>query len=250
MNSTHRKKVLEGQYLDALRSALPELASAQLCASESPDYLLSTDGNTIGIEVTELCVPSSQMPKRQLESIEGAITLLAQKIAVERMMPAVTVSLFFNIKAPMPKSHQITIAEAVVSAIQDLMPPAASSVRLEYPFSSKSQPREVDLILVSRHERYYKHVWRPINASWVLQDSVELFQATITKKSRKYASYRKKCDECWLLMGAEGTKQSSAIRPNQLSLEASYSSPFEKVFFVRLENRQVAQLIAKPSRKS
>ncbi|MEQ1935222.1 MAG: hypothetical protein ABL962_15285, partial [Fimbriimonadaceae bacterium] len=220
------------------------------CASESPDFLLSMNGKTVGIEVTEVCVPSSQIPKRQLESIENAIALSARNCAVDQAMPAVTVSLFFNIQTPMPKSRQSTIAKVVVSAVQDLMPPPGGSARIEYPSSSTSQPQEVDLILVDRHEPYHKHVWRPIKASWVLQDACELFQDSITKKSKKYSDYRKKCDECWLLIGAEGTKPSSAIRPNQSSLVATYGAPFERVFFVRLENQQVVELLVAPNQKT
>jgi len=242
MNSHNRKKLTEARYIDALKGVLPVYCEEELCACESPDYLLRRGGRMLGIEITELCVPSSRMPKRQIESIEGAITSMAHRIAVQRKLPPITVSLFFNVHGRMRKPEQKRVAEGVVSAVAELIPPPGGSTRLEFPFSSKSQPREVDLILVSNHERYYKHVWRPIKASWVLQDCVELFQASIIDKSRKYASYRSKCDECWLVLGAEGTKPSSAIRPNEASLAHTYRSAFDRVFFVRLENQQVISL--------
>jgi hypothetical protein len=242
MNSHDQKKLTEARYIDALKGVLPAHCEGELYACESPDYLLCKGGRTLGIEVTELCVPSSQMAKRQREGIEGAITRMAHKIAVQRKLPPITVSLFFNIQKPMRKPEQMTIAEDVVSAVVELIPPPGGSTRLEFPFSSKSQPREVDLILVFRHERYYRHVWRPIEASWVLQDCAVLFQASITEKSGKYASYRSKCDECWLVLGVEGTKPSSAVRPNEASIAATYRSAFDRTFFVRLENQQVIPL--------
>jgi len=236
MISHDRKKLTEARYIDVLKGILPAHCDGELYECESPDYLLCNGGRTLGIEVTELCVPSSRMPKRHIESIESAITGMAHRIAVQRKLPPTTVSLFFNIQKPMRNSEQMTVAEGVVSAVAELIPPPGGSTRLEFPFSSKNQPPEVDLILVSRYERYYRQVWRPIKASWVVQDCVKLFQASITDKSEKYASYRSKCDECWLVLGAEGTKPSSAIRPNEASRTHIYQSAFDRIFFVRLEN--------------
>lgn len=215
-----------------LNSVFPGL-TINLKKSESPDFLFTHKNRIIGIEVTELSVPTEGRPHRELEGMEDFITRRAKRLALDRGLPPISVWLFFNLSGAPPRKRWEIIAESVVDTVQHNLPAVGKRIELTYSLTKKHQPREVDLIHISRNEHAYRHIWHPVRASWVMKKTQDLFQKCIDQKNNKYEKYREKCDECWLIMGAEGTRQSSAIRPDEPTLESSYSSKFERVFFIR-----------------
>jgi hypothetical protein len=241
MMRQERKESEERAYVEMLLGSIfPDVGGVPE-KSEAPDFLLAHGGRTIGIEVTELEVPPKDQRNRLRESMEDFITREAILLATERGFPPLSVSLFFNMADIALRKKWKLVASSVVDAVEKEIPEVGGEARLECSFRGV-EPREVDLILVRRNEYAYRQDWKPVRASWVMQRASALFQEAIDKKNGKYPSYREKCDECWLILGVEGRRQSGAIRPDSEALEATYASRFERVFFVKRIDRLCHEL--------
>lgn len=59
-----RKVRTERAYVDLLIRSTPSLYKVVPQKSEAPDFLFNLKGKTVGIEVTELNVPSRRLPHR------------------------------------------------------------------------------------------------------------------------------------------------------------------------------------------
>lgn len=235
-----RKESEERLYVEMLLGLLPDIDGV-LEKSEAPDFLLAHGGRTIGIEVTELQVPANGLPNRLRESMKDFITREASRLATEREFPPLSVALFFNMTKIAQQRKWKLVASSVVDVVGNNIPEVGAEARLAYSYRGV-QPIEVDLILVSRNKHAYRQDWRWPSASWVMQHPSALFQAAIDQKNGKYPSYREKCDECWLILGVEGVRQSGAIRPDSEALDATYASRFERVFFVKRTDKLCHEL--------
>ncbi len=242
MTRHHVRKHREVAFVDLLRTSTRELSGAQLRESEAPDFLLDSANRTIGVEVTELNVSSGRQRSRERESLEDSVAIEASRVAQARGLPLLSVFLFFNNQLTYRKSDRTRIAHGLVDTVERNIPEIGGHRRVDRESNNTPQPREVDLIIIYRDSNAPRGRWQSTKASWVQQDCVATFQEALSAKTGKYINYRTKCDECWLILGAEGTRQSSAIRPNPASLQHEYESTFDKVFFVRLVDRQCNQL--------
>jgi hypothetical protein len=71
-----RKKEIESAYLDEARSVTDIFPLGEFVPHENPDFLITTEGTTYGIEVTELCLEKPRTEAATLERIpENAKTL-------------------------------------------------------------------------------------------------------------------------------------------------------------------------------
>jgi hypothetical protein len=237
-----RKVEKEGAYVNLLLHSIPSLCKVVPKKAEAPDFLFNLNGKTIGIEVTELNVPSRRLPHRQIESMEDFITSHARDLVVQRSLPFLSVWLFFNIQESIKTDRLRAIAQAVADTVEWSIPKVGERIELEYPSACNVHPREVDQIHIVRHEHAQRQWWRTVRSSRVMRKVAPLFQEAIAQKDKKYSSYRKQCNECWLLLGAEGTSQSSAIRPEKDVFSQKFLSRFERAFFLRLADSQCHEL--------
>jgi len=177
-----------------------------------------------------------------MESMEDLITSHARELVVQRSLPFLSVWIFFNIQESMKTDRLRAIAQAVADTVEWSIPKVGQRVELEYPSACKVHPREVDQIHIARHEQAQRQWWQTVRSSRVMRRAAPLFQEAIAQKDKKYSSYRKQCNEYWLLLGAEGTSQSSAIRPEEDVLSQTYFSRFERAFFLRLADSRCHEL--------
>jgi hypothetical protein len=87
-----------------------------------------------------------------------------------------------------------------------------------------------------------KHHWSVTESGWVKMDFVAELQRTIDDKNSKYGVYRKRCDECWLLIVASGGRPSGLFEPSVETKSHVYRSQFERTFFMEAFGGTVVEL--------
>lgn len=234
MDADPRKKEDEHRLVAFLLHRLVQPPVPTPTPHERPDWIVRIGGKIVGIEVTRINVQSDGVPFRQMEGIERLISERAMQIAIERGVPPAFVRLFFTRTSIPRKTDVERIASGVASAVAECMPENGATATLEYPHASAHQPIEVDEILISRYMPEIHHDWSETSAHKIESDVRAPIQIAIDSKRRLYDAYRDACDECWLLVGAEGDRQSSAIRPDEVSRTHRYAAAFDRTFLVHL----------------
>src|ERR1700682_3161765 len=119
------------------------------------------------------------------------------------------------------------IASAVVQVVADNMPADGNSLQLE---GKKSQPSEVDLILVNRWhcEKPGRWVWLESRATE--KDVIGLIQEAINAKALKLSAYMKSCKECWLLLVADSFRASGKLGFDESCQLHTFNSPFARTY--------------------
>lgn len=220
-----------------------------LCHDDNPDFLAEREGRTIGIEHTELfkrrgiqqdkpaprrSVFSYDCPK-ELDGIQRRIVRDARELYVDQGNPPVSVRVWFN--TTMQHTKLATGRSKAIAA--ELSQLVADWVR-ENPGHLDGQLRRGDTIPIEEIAvlaiRRGGLGWSKEGPSWVRAPSVSELQAIVTEKDARYDVYRRRCDECWLLITADwrNPAQGFDLRRDERWLSHCYGSKFDRIFFLEL----------------
>ena len=67
-------------------------------------------------------------------------------------------------------------------------------------------------------------------------------EAGALDKNRRHATYRHRCDECWLLIAANGGKPSGLFEPSEETKRHIYRSSFAKTLFMEIFDQELIEL--------
>lgn len=221
-------------------SAFP---SGALRPSNEPDVLLAAIGKTIGIEVTELHQRPhrEKTPRRIQESERDSIVGQARELAVDRRLPPVDVAVYFSDAHPVLKRNRREVAGALVSLVAAHLPDA-DGIRVVRPWEAGEVLRSVRYVHIWRASVLSRHHWAVPDGGAVQEDFVDELQTVLDAKNLLYASYRLKCDGCWLLIVASGARPSGAFEPSDATKSHVYRSRFDRTFFMEAFKGQVLEL--------
>jgi hypothetical protein len=241
-----QKKKVEREYLNSFRFLCPDFPDGELEEDrEAPDFVVIANKKRIGIEVARI-YKTDGSDKKSLQAIEAtkeAITIAAKCYAESWRLSPAYVALFFNLREPANKRSVENIALNVARVVRENMPPEGKSIEVDYARGRRQgQPREVDLIWISRSYPYEHHEWDWPEAGFVKSDAIQLFEERIREKSAKLSDYLRECDECWLLIVAPSFKPSGMIHPDAHSFSYRYNSPFSRTYFLDFGRGSVAEL--------
>ena len=228
-----------------------------LIESETPDFLVRTPtGRKIGIEHTQVFKKSGtdETAEQPDEATKTFIKTTAKQHAELLGLPLAHVHLFFNPqylrrttgakRRFFTKAEKQSIAESIAVFVGTHMPAPGYSIDCDW---RPGQPRQVDLIQISRRCPVNRHNWLCGEFNAIQYNAIERFQEAITKKSKKYAACLCKCDECWLLVVAVSFQSSGNIHPDATSLSNVYSSPFRRVYFLDFGLGRIFPLNTEPN---
>jgi hypothetical protein len=218
---------------------------------ESPDFLVTLDGRTVGIEVTELFIRSNKSgahPQPQeapllqaAESITNLIVSKAWKIYVDAGNPPVKSTVWFSDRITLDKKKVDQIAELIARQIQSMSLQNLQAVAWR---SSEDENEEhclsesVAIIHTDKvPERFAR--WTVGRPGLVANLTRARLQEEIEKKASKFDAYKKRIEEIWLLIVADRTRPSQkfSVMPD-FPLD-SLSSPFAKTFYFDLVSDEV-----------
>lgn len=230
----------------ALLAKVPgELPLRLLSHDDNPDFLASVQDQTIGIEHTELFKRRARSRKRpckpaELEGIQQGIIRKARESYTSQGHPSVAVRVWFY-----PGMKHTKLATGRSGKIADeLSQFVAEWVRVPHPLDQWPRPgnRIPEISHLSIHEGPSE--WVKGNPAWVRPPHVLELQQTIDEKNSKYDVYRKRCDECWLLIAADkfNPAQGYEFTRDDRALRHCYRAKFERVFFLELGDRWLKEL--------
>jgi len=237
-----RKKDREQFFLEQfLKYAV--ITPTSITRSEKPDFLITLDGRTVGVEVTEIFVQdgewrpnpqlTTELPLTAIETYTDAISSKAFKLYSEANNPFVSAYIVFS-NGINYATNRDRVAELIANQITDMI--AINSPTAEW--RPGTHENEDDLLCDSVYFIHIQKVpdkqfarWTVSRAGLVATLTQRHLQNAINRKKEKLNEYRVKAYEIWLLMFIDRGRPSQMLQtPQNFPLE-SLSSPFDKTFY-------------------
>jgi hypothetical protein len=241
------------ELIAALRliTALPELAAARLGHSDKPDIHLHLNDRIYGLELTRIARGGQEEIRRAewQKDVEREARLMMRA----RGTLPVWVSLYWR---PEPPQNNVKVAaQLLVDFVEQRLDSVANvDDRFMVHLAGRDFTDSVALYLSSltmAHARNGK------DDSWVSgfgnnpDVQPDELQNEINKKASKAADYNPPAGGLWLLIYAESSNAAQALDVAEEAHAASYTGPFDRVFFLDCMDRAAELLMNQsPARDS
>jgi hypothetical protein len=239
------KKESERRTVDELLSALG-MTPTQIEVSESPDFMLTMDGRTVGVEVTMYrsgtTVGGTRVKQRKVEAAWESFQLASREFrAAQPDISNVSVLLIFNNVVPAPREHQ-QFTEEVAAFIRSQKfesdrPEGRSyefADRMKFrcrEFASPLMKQYLHTVVLNRSE--FAEWNSSINAGWVAGvPASALIEIVAEKAVRPY----RPTDELWLIIQCSHRISETVIASvdalNDISMKGG---PFSKIYLLSID---------------
>jgi hypothetical protein len=221
----------------------------------APDALLFLPDKTRGIELTTFLWDATSptgSPARALHSLRKQVMEHAAQLWDSQQQPAVDVSLIWNVRQCLLGSDVKTVSEQLVDLIARHVPDIDAHLTIAHPAPMwKELPKHTAAVFVARPAWLTKSIWDFSQAGSVphLRDTFGRLQKILDEKDPKIPGYRKRCDEVYLLIVADGTTMQSlvVIDEDEVPIHSLVSS-FDAAYFLSVTYQRVLKLsISRPS---
>lgn len=228
------KKQIEEWQLGRFREAVSDFPAGEVVPHERPDFLVRAGAATVGIELTQLFRPSEAgtQPLQEGERLREYVCDTARRIYEEAGGTNVDVMVSFSPHVTFRSNRVRAIAEHLARTVRTLDVAERSHVRIEYDWDNRELfPDEIIAIRVANFGPDIATVWRPGEAGFVPDTSVDQLQTEIARKATLYQAYRSACNEAWLVLVADGFSISTVFSLTAAAQNATYYGPFERVYY-------------------
>lgn len=211
--------------------------SSQIKHDDNPDFLIEHSAGVLGIELTQLFkVTKHPNAPQSLESFRQQIVESAQKCCEDIPPLMVRVWFCFNQVVPKNRTSEIKkIAQLLVEVVK------------KWHYENPSKPWEIlelpeiptffHSVSITRSPYPY---W-VVNAAALQQNfsnfSIERIQSRIDEKNLLYEKYRRKCDECWLLIIGNLFKDSQSFEMPDW-IDHRFKSKFKRIYYLDASHRK------------
>jgi hypothetical protein len=240
MPMSKTKDEIEKTYLDGFAKTLPMFPVGCVSKSENPDFLISNEAGTLGIELTRMFREPlhGESPLRGQESLRERIKDSAKAKYAALGQPPISVGVLFNNRVVLRQRDIEPIAQMVAGLASRLMPEPEKQCIEEYNWVNRSYfPEAIDVIIVGRPKRLKRSAWSIAAVDDLHQLSKSEVQARITAKDPRVSDYLKQCDRVWLVVCTGGAGLSSYLELSQEATQASYQGNFARVFVYKWPTR-------------
>lgn len=256
-----QKKAEEEFHLKIFQKCYPDFPTGKINISETPDFLVKTSRNVIGIENTMLFKQEIE-EAFSLQSIESTYRKIldnACEIYKKSGLPPVKVQVLFSNFKKIKKSGFVRagFARGQVNQVSHQLGQRVIDYSRRHQntnfseltrlISDEENIEGISNIFVSLNifngiNTLRNNRWLPIQSNSVKTDCINEIQNSIDKKNKKYQNYLKKSDECWLLLVANRNNPSQSFRIGKKAKQHVYDSLFERTFFLEIEHKDLVQL--------
>jgi hypothetical protein len=233
----HRERFLLDSFLQTLN--LPIDVTKE---REAPDFLLSYQGQVVGIEVTELFVPPSGSTTLQAhESLTNRIVQRAKAEYQQRGCPPIHVSIGFVPRSDLRNANRDRLSKAIVDFLA--IRPLDQGERLDWrPDDPVQLPDEIAFVhALGVPDNEFAH-WVIPRAGWVHPLTDALLQASIDRKAPRIETYRSATAESWLLIVADRTNPSQLFDNGGQLDGCTLRSPFDRTYYFGYPEKAVLRL--------
>ena len=239
------KKESERRTVDELLSALG-MTPDKIEVSESPDFMLTMDGRTVGVEVTMYrsgtTVGGTRVKRRKVEAAWESLQLASREFrAAQPDISNVSVLLIFNNVVPAPREHQ-QFMEEVAAFIRSQKIGLDRPVGRSYEFADrmKFQSREFASPLMKKYlhtvvlNRSEFAEWNSsIDAGWVAGVSASALIGIVAEKAAR--PYRPS-DELWLIIQcSHRISETVILSVDDLNAISMQGGPFSRLYLLAMD---------------
>jgi hypothetical protein len=233
MQTAKPKDEIEKTYLEGFAKNLAKFPAGRLSKSENPDFLISNEEGTLGIELTRMFRKPLQgeRPLREQESLREQITESAKTWYVALGQPPIRVAVLFNNRVTLRRRDVKGIAQTLTKVAIRLMPDPGKRRVEEYKWINRNYfPEAIDVIVVGRPERLRRSSWSIASVEDLRPLSMSEVHGRITAKDTRVSDYLKQCDRIWLVLCTGGAGLSSYLELSEEATQATYHGQFTRVF--------------------
>ena len=208
---------------------------------ERPDFRF--EDASLGIEITRYIQDQGKCgsPLHELEIIQERIVKEAQEIFEQARNEQLQVSVGWISNVKPPKADRKNLARGIVQIVTRLVTQGQNCWQPDW-----TQPNEAAL------GKHFAKVWvdslKQDSSFWVCIEAgslgydVHRVQVVLGEKESKVAGYRKRCQEIWLVIVAEGRHISSTFFPDKDFETATFRTSFDRVFILDVFRNLVREL--------
>jgi hypothetical protein len=222
----------ERYYLDAFRTAIPEVPKGEAAESEPPDFVLKSERGALGIELTVFHLPSAPGTQsyQERQSLKNRIVNIAERIHHDAGGPALYVTVFFSAHVAIRKQDTLPMARELAASI--LKSHVARSYRepLEIPWGER--PEFVWGIQIFPSVDGRDKLWHPDAVGWVADITTQHVADVVQAKARTAPLARTRCDHLWLVIVNDIFGRAAQAEITSDALSAVYDAPFDRVFWL------------------
>lgn len=226
------KKQVERRQFDRFRQIHGALTEGNVVEDEEPDFLVS-EGRLVGVELTELYWEevSGALPHQATEALRDRIAEMAwRKYDGKELLP-VYVSAHFNPSCVLSKRDVPRLSDAIANWAANHIPAEGSPFYEDYDWENRAYfPEEVDHLSIWRFPGFKKSFFSSPGAAFIPELCRNDIERALRLKDPKVETYRKKCDEAWLLINCDGGRLSNAFKLSDGVLDEVFDSSFDRVF--------------------
>lgn len=235
MDNLTAKKKQELFYLNRFKELFNEFPDIEPKASEEPDFTIPMKEYTLGIEITRLFrsgEPEQPIIQEQ-EKLHQYLTNKAFGLYEKTGCPPTAVSIHFKSRSKIQKNQIDTLSKQIVDIVKENIPPENNYNVVKRNKNNKDYyPEEIHTIGIHRFSSLTKSFWSVPDSWWEFELSIEKLKSVIDSKSCCCTEYLKKCDKIWLLIIADGYRQSSSVDFAENITNHIFKSNFLRIFIL------------------
>ena len=212
-----------------------ERIASKIVDREAPDFEITIEDRTVGVEVTEIHQPTGpgEVPLQAIASITREIVERAERLYRDSSSESLRVSVAFSSNARLRSIRRDEAASLLLQIVQStLIQPGKD---LEWRPTNRQDLHFAELfsrVHIYRQPNDYPPHWLVVTAGWVAPLTMGLLQERIDEKSRRIAEYRNTLPEVWLLLAVRGDGPSQFFEFDTAGLDGSWKSPFQRTYFL------------------
>ncbi len=131
----------------------------------------------------------------------------------------------------------------LAACVTDHLPPDGETTWLNQSGVSTSVlPQEIERLKIARYDFLEESYWAYTRAGFEAELGVDELRTVVREKEARISSYRKTCDEVWLMIVFEGLHPSSFYRVPAAVCEESYETAFSKLLVLDYSREGVVDL--------
>lgn len=244
---------IEATLLSEMKALLPDLLSGEIArtAPPSPDFCLVDDARTIGIEFTRVYDGSNDQGGSLIirsESLYRTITERIKKMFEGNHTQTVYVTFHWDYRVIPNRKEQKLLINAVIDAISMNIPSAEYEQKY---IASEEIDNELLWDYLSGFTimriPFQSDMWGTAGPTMWIGTGIEPITECIVRKEEKLDTYKAYCNECWLIIVADGVSLASSIFSTASVAEHLYRTNYTRILFYNRIYNQVVDLKVIPT---
>jgi hypothetical protein len=237
------KKSRERLLLKEIIELSPDFQFSVITDCESPDFLVGFESRVLGVEMVDYIRSQNngEAANRRKEIVWQKIVDAARE-NFEKDNNVLLIANFHWYPHKFPSQSEVTVLASYISSLISSKISLDESDRIRLGDDDfDGTPLEEYLRSIIIHRVKKQSLWNTVSADFIEVQAKEI-QELLSSKSNKVGEYLVKCSSVWLIIVADGQYISSNVDLQPHTLQYSYSSRFERVFFYDRISRKVFRL--------